>query len=96
VLFIMEVRPGISWRTSSAGCQGQSRVRCRTCRCAERASRAGVLINWVRMVPVRARAWKLEASAPAARVRLCAMAAQISQAPLALKCRRAGGPARSP
>jgi hypothetical protein len=44
-----------------------------------------MLISWVRMVPVRARAWKVEASAPAARVRLCAIAAQTSQAALALK-----------
>jgi hypothetical protein len=45
-----------------------------------------MLISWVRMVAVRARAWKVEASAPAARVRLCAIAAQTSQAAFALKC----------
>jgi hypothetical protein len=43
-----------------------------------------VLISWARMVPVRARAWNAEASAPAARVRLWEIAAQTSQAALAL------------
>jgi hypothetical protein len=37
-----------------------------------------MLISWARMVPVGARAWKREASAPAARVRLCAIAAQTN------------------
>jgi len=50
---------------------------------ADRASRAGTLINWVRMVPVVARAWNTDARAPAARVRLNAIAAQTSQALLA-------------
>jgi hypothetical protein len=35
-----------------------------------------MLISWARMVPVRARAWNAEASAPAARVRLWEIAAQ--------------------
>ena len=44
----------------------------------------GVLISWARMVAVRARAWKLEARAPAARVRLWEIAAQTSQAAFAV------------
>lgn len=44
------------------------------------AIRPGVLISWVRMVLVRTRAWKVEASAPAARVRLWEITAQISHA----------------
>jgi hypothetical protein len=35
-----------------------------------------MLINWVRMVAVVARAWNSEARAPAARVRLNAITAQ--------------------
>ena len=65
-------------------CQGQLMGRCRVSRRAERASRAGTLISWARMVPVVALAWIVEARAPAARVRLNAIAAQTSQAPLAL------------
>jgi len=45
----------------------------------------GVAINWVRMVAVRARRWRPPASVPAARVRLWAIAAQASQAGLAVK-----------
>ena len=63
--------------------QGQAVGRCRVSRRAERASRAGTLIRWARMVPVVALAWKAEARVPAARVRLNAMAAQTSQALLA-------------
>jgi hypothetical protein len=40
-------------------------------------------MSWARMVPVVARAWKMEARVPAARVRLNAIAAQTSQALLA-------------
>ena len=58
--------------------------RCRTSRRAERAIRAGTLISWARMVAVVALAWKAEARAPAARVRLNAIAAQTSQAPFAV------------
>lgn len=55
--------------------------------------RAGTLIRWFRMVAVRALAWNIDASAPAARVSLNAIAARTSQAPLALnyfegKCAR--------
>lgn len=71
--------------SSSAGSHGQCCGRCRTRHFAERAIRAGVLISWVRMVAMRARACKREASAPVARVRLCVIAAQASQAALALK-----------
>lgn len=37
-------------------------------------------MSWARIVPVVALAWKAEAGAPAARVRLNAIAAQTSQA----------------
>ena len=52
-------------------------------------------MSWARIVPVVARAWKVDARVPAARVRLNAMAAQTSQALLAQKCpdgRCASGP----
>ena len=52
---------------------------------AERVTRAATLISWGRMVAVVALAWKLEARAPAARVRLNAIAASTSQAELAAK-----------
>ena len=52
-----------------ACCQGQAVGRCRVSRRADRASRAGTLIRWARMVPVVALAWKAEARVPAARVR---------------------------
>lgn len=42
------------------------------------------MISWARTVAVRARAWKVEARAPAARVRLWAIAAQTSQAAFAV------------
>jgi hypothetical protein len=41
-------------------------------------------MSWARMVAVRTRAWKVVARAPAARLRLCAMVAQVSQAALAV------------
>ncbi len=44
-----------------------------------------MLIRWARMVGVVARAWKPEARAPVARVRLWAMAQQVVQAALAAK-----------
>ena len=42
------------------------------------------MISCLRIVAVVARAWNREASVPAARVRLNAMVASTSQAPLAL------------
>src|SRR3954462_4094435 len=83
-----------SW--DQAVSHGQSRGRCSRNRRAERANRTGTLISWARIVPVVALAWKAEASAPAARVRLNAIAASTSQAELAAKLpegRWAGGPA---
>jgi len=55
----------------------------RSCRAA-RASRAGMLTSWVRMVAVVALAWNIDARQPAARVRLCAIAAQTSHAAFAV------------
>jgi hypothetical protein len=52
---------------------------------AERVILAGMLISWTRIVAVVASAWNTEASAPAARVRLNAIAARASQAELAAK-----------
>ena len=46
--------------------------------------RAGTLMSWARIVADLARAWNFEASAPAARVRLKAIAARTAQALLAL------------
>jgi hypothetical protein len=46
--------------------------------------RAGTAISWARMVAVVALAWKVEARAPAARVRLKATAASTVQAELAV------------
>ncbi len=77
---------------SHAACQGQSLGRCRTSFRAERARRAGTAISWVRMVAVVALAWITDAVAPAARVRLNAIAASTSQAPLAEKRATAGAP----
>jgi hypothetical protein len=68
---------------SSPGSQGQSRGRCWIWRCAECATRAGVLISWARRVAVRARVWRPPARTPAARVRLWEIAAQTSQAAFA-------------
>jgi Integrase core domain len=70
-------------RRCQAVAQGQavgSRSRLRR---AERVTRAAMLISWVRMVAVLALACIDEASAPAARVRLNAIAASTSQAELA-------------
>src|SRR4051812_49131703 len=78
-------------------CQGQSRGRCRVSRRAERASRAGTVMSWARMVAVVAFAWKTDARAPVARVRLNAMVAQASQAAFAVNLpegRWARGPLR--
>ena len=66
-----------------AGSQGQPVGRCSRSVRAERASRAGTLISWVRIVPVVARAWNAEARHPAARMRLNAIAASTSHAELA-------------
>src|SRR4051812_34229501 len=79
-----------------AVCQGHRSGRCRRSLRAEWASRAGTAISWVRMVAVVAFAWKTEARAPVARVRLNAIAASTSQAEFAANFRRAGGPARRP
>src|SRR4051812_45598421 len=62
---------------------GQCSGRCSWSRRAERAIRAGMLISWARIVAVVALAWKVEARAPAARVRLNAIAANTVQAELA-------------
>jgi hypothetical protein len=78
-----------------AAVDGQLIGRCRVSCRAERASRAGTAISCRRMVLVVAFAWIVEARAPAARVRLNAIAAQTSQAALALNRpdgRCAGGP----
>ena len=50
---------------------------------AERASRAGTLMSWARIVPLVDRAWNAEARQPAARVRLNAIAASTSHTALA-------------
>src|SRR3954451_22710420 len=63
--------------------QGQSRGRCMRSRRAVRASRTGTAISWARIVAMVALAWNAEASAPAARVRLNAIAASTVQAELA-------------
>jgi hypothetical protein len=68
---------------SQPSCQGQSRGRCRVSFRAEEAIRAGTAIRCVRMVAVVALAWNTDAIAPAARVRVKAMAARTSHAPLA-------------
>lgn len=44
------------------------------------------MIRWSRIVAVVALAWKADANAPAARVRLCARAARASQAAFTWKC----------
>lgn len=68
---------------SHSSAQGQAAGRCRVSRRAERATRAGTLISWVRSVVHRARAWRVEASTPAARARLNAMTVCANQAALA-------------
>src|SRR6266487_2414618 len=67
-------------RACQAGSRGQAAGRWMTRRRAERAIRAGTWMSWSRMVAVSALACKGDAAAPAARVRLCAMAARVSQA----------------
>ena len=82
-------------RSSQSSAQGQFAGSRSWTRRAERTGRAGTLISWRRIVAVVALAWKREASAPAARVRLNAIAASTSQAPLAVNCpegRCASGP----
>ena len=76
-----------SWRREFAG-------RCRVKLRAEWETRAGMLISFVRMVPVRALRSFPPARTPAARARLWAITAHANQAPLALndpdgKCFRA-------
>lgn len=71
-------------RSSQWSAQGQSAGSRSVVRRAERTGRAGTLISCRRMAAVVAVAWKAEASVPAARVRLNAMQAATSQAPLAL------------
>ena len=68
----------VSW------CQSRGRCRVRQPR-PVRAVRAATLIRSRRMVAPRARAWNAEARQPAARTRLCAMAARASQAAFAAK-----------
>ncbi len=79
---------------SSMNCafQGQSCGRCRVSRLAEDATRVGTLIRVRRIVPVVARVNRLPARVPAARVRLNAMTAKVSQALFALNCPMGGGP----
>ena len=72
-------------RASQLSCQGQSVGRCITRRLAERARRAGTAISCLRMVAVVALAWKTDAMAPAAWVRLNAIAANTNQALFAAK-----------
>ena len=56
-----------------------------TSRRADLARRPGTAISCRRIVAVVALAWKTDAMVPAARVRLNAIAAMTSQAPLAAK-----------
>ena len=58
--------------------------RSRVCR-ADLVTRAATAMSWVRIVAVTAFAWNADASAPTTRVRLNAIAAQTSQAELAMK-----------
>ena len=76
--------PQARWSAVQGSCQGQCRGRCRHERRAERAILAGTAISCVRMVAVVALAWNAEASTPAARVRLNAIAASTVQAALAV------------
>src|SRR5450756_1593751 len=64
-------------------CQGLSLGRWMTSRRADLARRPGTAISCRRMVAVVALAWNTDAMVPAARVRLNAIAANTSQAPLA-------------
>jgi hypothetical protein len=70
---------------SQLSCQGQSLGRWMTSRLADLARRPGTAISCRRIVAVVALAWKTDAMAPAARVRLNAIAANTGQAPLAEK-----------
>ena len=70
---------------SQLSCQGQSLGRWMTSLLADLARRPGTAISCLRIVAVVALAWKTEAMVPAARVRLNAIAANTSQAPLAAK-----------
>lgn len=64
--------------------------RCRRHFRAWLAMRAGTVISWARIVVARARPWAAEAMAPAARVRLKAIAAQASQAALTVNTPEGG------
>ena len=66
-----------------AGSQGQLVDRCIRSLRTERASHAGTLMSWARIVPMVARAWNADARHPAARVRLNAIAASTRHAELA-------------
>jgi len=77
---------------SQLSCQGQSVGRCITRCLAERARRAGTAISCLRIVAVVALAWNTDAMAPAARVRLNAIAANTNQALLAANKPEAGVP----
>jgi hypothetical protein len=72
-------------RAVQAGSQGQVCGMCRLTRRAERAILAGTLIRCARIVEVVARAWKVPARTPTARVRLCVIAHRTVQAALAVK-----------
>ena len=61
-------------------------------RLAELDSRAGTEMSWVRIVAVVSLAWNAEARVPAARVRLNAIAAHVSQGEFALNDPEVGGP----
>ena len=67
-----------------------------TSRLADLARRPGTAINCRRMAAVVALAWKTEAMVPAARVRLNAIAAMISQAALDANFLRVVGPELAP
>ncbi len=78
-----------------AEAQGQTVGRCSVLRLADVVTRAAMLISWLRSVAVVALAWTAEASVPAARSTLNAIAARMSQAELAAKLadgRCASGP----
>ena len=78
---VSQVGARVAWNSCcQACCQGQCSGRCMVSWRAERASRPGTAVSWVRIEPVVARAWKREARVPAARVRLNAIVARTSQA----------------
>ena len=70
---------------SQLSCQGQFLGRWMTSLLADLARRPGTVISCRRMVAVVALAWNTDAMVPAARVRLNAIAANTSHAPLAAK-----------